>query len=389
MTGSPHAKSENHFKWVIIGAGPSGCHLAISLLHNDLAKPHEIVLVDPNPPMNCWRKRARNCGMRYLRSTCVHHIGVSTSGLVRFQKRSCVQEKAWKGKFRSPSLNLFDAHCEELLQKYQIRACWRTGKVQRVVPQKQGFKLQTTGGSFTGESVVLALGPSLEPTLPDWLDAARSSSQFLLDHNFDPDEIPANSRLAVIGGGMTAAQAALKLSARHRVKLLTRTQIKYSEFDSPSAWMAPVGPQFLRKNPADRLQVIEKVRRPGTVNTEVRSRLREAINKGLIDHRVLVAPRCRIRGGRLLLSDGRWNTTVDSVLLGMGFQAILHPLKQTIANEFQAPLVSRCYPLLDTHLQWLPNLYVVGCGAETQIGPMATNLLGARVAASRILSRFN
>jgi hypothetical protein len=52
--------------------------------------------------------------------------------------------------------------------------------------------------------------------------------------------------------------------------------------------------------------------------------------------------------------------------------------------ECGLPLAPCGYPVLDQRLCWAPGLYVSGPLAELEIGPVAQNLLGARLAGERL-----
>ena len=42
------------------------------------------------------------------------------------------------------------------------------------------------------------------------------------------------------------------------------------------------------------------------------------------------------------------------------------------------------FPIIDSGLQWGPGLFVTGWLAELELGPLARNIVGARMAADRI-----
>lgn len=380
------ASEDNLVKeWAIVGAGPAGCHLAISLLAARQTDLNGLVLLDSREPLSLWKQRTANCGMTFLRSSSVHHIGVSTAALSRFGKRTLQQSEKWTGKVGSPSLELFNSHCSHLCQRYSLRSLWSKARVTRLSRMGQTYRLFTDDGTLDARRVVLALGPLWSRRLPGWLEVARDRTDFLLDPDFRPHQIPGGQRLAVLGGGMTSVQTALTLCRKNPVTLLTRSPIKVREFDIGPGWMGPVNRSFLAQTPESRRQLITRNRIPGTVNQRIHAGLRSALAKGHLSHRILESPQSSLSSRTVAIHDQGESLLFDRVLVGTGFQTGLHPLHQTIADELKAPL-SRCgTPLLSPQLEWLPGMFVVGCHAELTLGPAAGNLVGTRLAAEKIL----
>jgi cation diffusion facilitator CzcD-associated flavoprotein CzcO len=199
--------------WVIVGAGPVGCHLAISLLQSGQTGRDQIALLDDKEPLSLWKRRADSCGMSYLRSSCVHHIGISTAALSQFRKRLFPGLSERRGKVGSPSLRLFNSHCDHLCREFSLRELWRKDRVERISLASNGtYRVHSGHAVVEARRVVLALGPAWRPRIPSWLESARERISFLLDPGFQREQIPVGSRIAVLGGGMTAVQAALELS---------------------------------------------------------------------------------------------------------------------------------------------------------------------------------
>lgn len=372
-------------EWAIIGAGPAGCHFAISLLAGGHTSPSELTLLDSREPLSLWKQRTANCGMTFLRSSAVHHIGVSTAALARFEKRTFRSGREWRGKARSPSLRLFNSHCGHLCQKYSLHRIWTRAQVTRLSRVGDTYRIFIGGEFIEARRVVLALGPVWNRRLPPWLEVARDQTDFLLDPDFRYDEITGGQRLAVLGGGMTSVQAALHLCRKNSVTLLTRAPIRVCEFDVVRGWMGPMGRSFLAQTPESRRRIIAEKRKPGTVNRYVYATLRDGLARGYLSHRILDSPQCSVSGGAIAVQDQGHSHEFDRIYIGTGFETGLHPLQETIAREHKAPLSSCGTPLLSARLEWLPGLFVVGCHAELGIGPAAGNLLGARLAAEKVL----
>jgi hypothetical protein len=87
----------------------------------------------------------------------------------------------------------------------------------------------------------------------------------------------------------------------------------------------------------------------------------------------------------LTLSSGEAIQT-DRVILATGFDP-KRPggkwLDDAIA-EYDLPVADCGYPIVDDCLQWREGLYTTGPLAELEVGPVARNIIGARLAAERI-----
>jgi hypothetical protein len=76
----------------------------------------------------------------------------------------------------------------------------------------------------------------------------------------------------------------------------------------------------------------------------------------------------------------------DAVVLATGYRQ-LAPLPTWLDDVVRGcglPIDSRLRPQLDAALRWHPRVRVTGYLAESQIGPLARNLPGARLAGARI-----
>ena len=76
----------------------------------------------------------------------------------------------------------------------------------------------------------------------------------------------------------------------------------------------------------------------------------------------------------------------DGILLATGF----HPrrpgggLLDGTIGRLGLECAACGYPVVDSSLRWGPGLYVTGPLAELEIGPVARNILGARLAGERL-----
>ena len=173
---------EKNRVWCVVGAGPVGCQAALCLRRQVGVKSESLSLLDPCRPLEVWSRRTESCGMRYLRSPSVHHLGPGSSDLVRFQKQRYRTGKPWRGKSNSPKLDLFNAHSGHLVEESGLQKAWIPAKVERLVRNGSGFSLETNQGDFLAGRVVLALGPCWLMRIlwvQDALCAGKQHSSFL------------------------------------------------------------------------------------------------------------------------------------------------------------------------------------------------------------------
>jgi hypothetical protein len=89
---------------------------------------------------------------------------------------------------------------------------------------------------------------------------------------------------------------------------------------------------------------------------------------------------------QVVCSDGNY-FECDRIWYATGRQldASQHPLLQEIQAQYPAEMVNGL-PILDPHLRWPGcELFVMGGLAALQVGPVARNLRGAKIASDRIV----
>ena len=154
--------------------------------------------------------------------------------------------------------------------------------------------------------------------------------------------------------------------------------------------MGPLGwREFARLDGGgERRGVIARERRTGSVPGEVAREVESAVCAGAMW-------RVRDEGGggggrrarrRARPRLGRPAVRGDGILLATGF----HPrrpgggLLDGTIGRLGLECAACGYPVVDSSLRWGPGLYVTGPLAELEIGPVARNILGARLAGERL-----
>ena len=202
--------------------------------------------------------------------------------------------------------------------------------------------------------------------------------------------------IAVVGGGISAAQVALEHASRgHRVDLISRHAVRLRQYDCDPGWF---GPKFMDdfdqlESLAERRRAITRARHRGSMPADVRSSLLAATDAGrVIQHFGRVEDLVLGEDHLQLRLEGRaLGVDVDELVLATGYAPWRPGGELVAALAARAPLpLSPCgYPVVDRALRWHPRIHVTGSLAELELGPIARNIAGARRAADRILASTN
>lgn len=388
-------------EWLIVGGGIHGCYHA-ARLHRRGLPCDAIRIVDPNAaPMTRWNELTRRVGVSFLRSPVVHHMSEDPWSLKKFAD-------AWRRRdgtrhyitsYKRPSLALFNAHARRELEHCRVADHWVQASANGLDRIPGGWRVQLEPGdasqgrpeSVEARRVLLATGPGDRLRIPEWVtdDVARHTT-----HAFGPAPLPAGDddcRTIVVGGGSTAVQVALLLGRRHpgRVTLLSRRLLRRSHFDADQAWMGPARLDgFHREGDMTRRRMlIRQGRLPGTCPPELLGELTHLRHSGAIQLRVAAVLAAGVAGAEvcLELADGS-ELRGDRIILATGFDQSRPggPWLDAAVVEHGLPLAPCGYPLVDARLAWAPGLHVSGGLAELEVGPIARNLLGARLASERL-----
>ncbi|MDY7023879.1 MAG: FAD-dependent oxidoreductase, partial [Cyanobacteriota bacterium] len=197
-------------------------------------------------------------------------------------------------------------------------------------------------------------------------------------------------RVLVVGGGLTSAHLALGMMARGAtVTLMVRRQLREKLFDTEPGWL---GPKYLKPFEAEscwklRSQSIQQARDGGSITPSLMMQLRRAIRQG----KLISWENCQVKAA---IWENNWRVNCDRaevefdrIVLATGtkFDATQHPLLQNILPVYPTEIIDGL-PVLDRHLR-LPGyeLFIMGGLAALQLGPVARNLAGARMASGRIV----
>ncbi len=426
--------------YLIVGGGIHGTHLSLYLTQR-MGVPHDrLRVLDPyEAPLARWDSNIANVAMDYLRSSHAHNLHYDPFSLITFARthESLARFTDPNGR---PSVELFRAHNQHLIRRYKLDSLHIVGRANGLAHYGDGWRVETSRGSLEARRVILAISLTEQPYWPEWAQTMRAAGA-PVHHIFDPafkrESVTHWTHAVVIGGGITAAQTAMAMVERAPVTLLMRHPLRVHAFDSDPCWVTALCLRAFHIEPdyTRRRAIIQAARHRGSMPTDVAHGLQQAALTGALQRRLAEIERAtplqpvtqmqpspplhlmergpggevafalspnltegnpcgtgRGPGGgvshiRLHLSDG---TSLDSdhVILATGFESARPGgawLDRAIA-DYGLPCAPSGYPIVDKTLCWQPGLYVTGPLAELEIGPVARNIIGARLASERLAS---
>lgn len=351
--------------WLIVGGGIHGVHIATRLLGKGPVEKKDICIIDDNPELlHKWKTRTAATGMTYLRSSAGYHLDLEEHSLrhqygstpkdynrpkkkkrrkQKQKKRKQQNDNIFSNDYERPRLDIFNHHCDKVIDKYQLNDIHLQGTVIGIEPHDDHVRVvvapmkseMSKKVMYIVENVVLALGNDC-PSYPDWVhsdDVKEGLISHLLDENVNRDAIDSRKSLegiaspsasntsrkvnsvAVIGGGISAAHKVLEMVRKRNhavnndgdntyngsIRLLCRHSLREQQFDTHQDWMMDEAackrslesggygkPSrqrafSLTSCMTERRQIIQKERIPGTITPEInrgKNGLRYAIADG-------------------------------------------------------------------------------------------------------------
>ena len=375
-------------QWLIIGGGIHGTFLA-NLLVNQLGVDRDdLRVLDPHDTLLAtWYRNTANCGMRYLRSPATHNIDLHVLSLYRYARSPAgIPFRDFIPPYNRPSLELFRRHCDHVIKTNRLEALRLKGRVHALQNNRSSIRVDTTAGILKTRNVLLAIGLGEQPNWPTWarsLHLQDADLQHLFSPDFNRRALKNVERTAVIGGGLTAAQVALKLAEEQKgnVVVLSGHDLREQYYDFNPCW---IGPKCLNHyyslDLRQRREIIDRERIPGTIPTEVLESFKRAVSSGnpCFERERVIDAEMTVDGIRLRTECGsQW---FDRVILATGFQAKRPggPLIEQVITEFKLACNPCGYPIVGRDLRWGEHIFVTGPLAELQLGPCARNIVGAR-----------
>jgi len=386
-------------EWLIIGGGIHGTAISLYLTHRFKIDHHTIRVLDPHKqPLALWQQFTANTGMKYLRSPKVHHLHYDPWSITTFaQTRQGKPLAEYIPLYQRPSLALFNAYSQQLIERYQLSDLRLQGRAMSLQRSDAGWQIETDQGVLHSRRVVLAIGSSEQPHYPAWSKPLVESDMplnHIFDRAFRRDDIPRWDHCVIIGGGISAAQLAITLSEQQpgTVTLLSRHEPRIAHFDSDPCWVTNLClDKFLKASDyVVRREMIQQVRNRGSMPPDVFDALESAVETDRLSLQIGEVRQAKLSGTEVELRIKTANMDVksltDRLILATGFDG-KRPGGQwldAVINRYGLPTADCGYPIVDETLCWGDGLYVMGALAELEVGPVARNIIGARLCAERI-----
>ena len=381
------------FEWLIIGGGIHGVHIAARLIDEAGVKPEHLRIVDPGEHLlERWKSCTETTGMTFLRSPSVHNLATEPMSLLALAESLDVpKSELFAPPYDRPNLHLFNDHCARVISRFNLDTLHVQGRaISCQITCDYSQILLCSGDEILAKNVVLAMGASEQPFWPKWAKNGGDRVQHIFDPNFQG--LPTKREtIAVVGGGISAGQVALRLQKQgNEVHLVSRHEIREHQFDSDPGWL---GPRYMNgfseeRDLSNRRKMITHARHRGSLPPDVNNSLQQAMIRHEITRHESEISNLKLMddGASLEMNDGSV-LQVHRILLATGF-APNRPGGKFVDQLIEAASLpcSECgYPIVDETLCWHPGIYVSGPLAELEIGPSSRNISGARRAAKRIV----
>jgi len=369
--------------WVIVGGGPHGV-CAGQALH---AQGASIRIIEPSGRLlHRWGSRASAVGMTWMRSPVGHHLDAQPGSLHQFlHLRENAEVAELAGTFRRPTYDAFLRHSRALVARHRLDEAVIPGRVDSIRTERDHLLVQGQGVEIAARRVLIATGSNV-PRTPPWARRLQREGA-PIHHAFGPG---AQLDHDILGGGISAVQRALMVqrSTGQTVRLWMRRPVRVADFDVDRSWAKHrfVG-RWVDLQVSERLNFLHRHAVGGSVPSGLASRLARAVRRGSIELQ-LEAPSVEWDAAKehLVLRGGGRVVESSGLTLATGLQReTVTGWLRTSAERLGLPIINGI-PRLDSDMHWGRGVHVCGPLARLRLGPMATNIIGARWAASKLPS---
>lgn len=347
--------------------------------------------------MQQWQNQFAAFEIPHLRSPAVHHPDPHPFALRQFaQSRS----HELYPPYDLPGTLLFQDFCQELIRRWSLQQHVVAAKVIHIEPIKQNWRSRfclwlNNNQSIIARRVILATGGGT-PQIPAWVKQILSFyPPERLCHSCDVNLVNLQlhgETVLIIGGGLTSGHLALGAIARGaKVILMSRRNLQEKLFDADPGWL---GPKYLKSfwlepDWETRAAIIQNARNGGSMTPAIMTQLRRAQHQTkikLIEKCQVFSATWQSNHWQIFCDDGL-QYECDRIWLATGtkLDVTLEPLLTQIIKQYPIP-TAKGLLVLDSYLRWTGcELFITGGLAALQIGPVARNLSGARMASERIV----
>jgi len=401
----PSGKTVDRVDIAIVGAGPQALTLVTHLLQKKKTMCQRFAVLDPAGDwLQRWRHQFAAYEIPHLRSPVVHHPDPNPHALRSFAES---RSSELFPPYDLPGTELFQDFCQEAIRRWNLQERVIPARVQRLElfheRGRQRFRLGLADGrELTANRVVLAIAGG-RPNIPAWAQALPANypgDRLLHADRVDLRQLPslAGETVLVVGSGLTAGHLALGAIERGaKVVMMARRRFYAKLFDADPGWL---GPKYLKGFHAEpdweaRWRMIREARNGGSMTPTVFYRLRRWEREG----RLSFYERCEVRSATW--KEDAWTIAcnepgahhciahqpIDRIWLATGttLNVDRQSLLAKIRERYPVPTIDGL-PVLDDRLRWPGcNLFVMGGAAALQVGPVARNLYGGKLASQRIV----
>ncbi|MGD1949188.1 MAG: FAD/NAD(P)-binding protein [Leptolyngbyaceae cyanobacterium] len=385
----------------IVGAGPQALTLVTHLLQKKKSMRNRFVVLDPSGQwLQQWQHQFAAYEIPHLRSPVVHHPDPNPHALRAFAESRADELFP---PYDLPGTRLFQDFCQEVIHRWQLQDRVVSAQVEHLEPLRQQgrFRLTLTNGQIlTARRVVLAIAGGV-PHLPDWVARPQNYPLDRLCHSHQVDLRGLRlwgERILIVGSGLTAGHLALGAIARGaQVMMMARRTFYEKLFDAAPGWLGPKNLKGFHAEPdwQTRWQMIRDARDGGSLTPAVLTKLRRLERDGKLSF----YEQCEVHSAKW--KETSWQVVcshpkahhcithlpIDRIWLATGNTLDVNqwPLLSTVREHYPVPTVQGL-PVLDKHLRWPGcNLFIMGGATALQVGPVARNLFGAKLACDRIV----
>lgn len=351
----------------------------------------QTVVVDPAGEwMRSWRDGFEQQAIEVLRSPGVHHPDPDDMAYVHAHPQrdsfdgSCAAtpSSGVVGPLRRPTTKAFWRFCKTLIARTGLDGRVVEASVTELRPMgndssSKYWEVHLDTGAVLHARQVLWAGNPRRCRVPHGVELGGGVEH---SSSVDLSRVRAGERIAVLGGGQTAGQLALRAAQRGAaVSLISRGPRRIASLDVDAGWLMGdhLDPFRAIADPGERRLVVERVQ-CGSMTADLDIELQRARVTRFADAGDITA---RPHGAGAVAGFAGIECMVDRVWSATGSVPDLRsaPALAALADR-GAPHVNG-WPVLDGALRWGDGLFVAGALAALTLGPAAGNLGGARAAA--------
>lgn len=378
------------FECIIAGGGIHGCTIANYLVKKNNIPINQICVIDPHrEPLAKWKLLTQRIEMPYLRSPSVHHLDLHPFSLQSFKEKG---SSSFYGYYKRPALDVFNEHCQFVLDEIEIHKAWKQGYVENVSRTNNAWEVQLDSReTIKGKNLIIATGMNNKISYPDWGEELVKEHSQQAGHVFQEKLPLMKPPIAVIGGGISAAHLMVKLSKEFKGELyqISRHPYRIHDFDSDPGWLGPKNMNDYQKLSSykERRKAIQKARHKGSLPRDLVNRL-----KWLQKEHAFTFIEDEVHSWekesdeiKLKLNDAK-NIRVQTILFATGFSTETMKVEwlENLIQQEKLACANCGFPVVNENLAWCDHLFVSGPLAELEVGPVSRNISGARKAAQRI-----